>query len=854
MHARAHAPSPLRQVLKDRKAELVERFTAHGKIDALLHGLCHAVDQSMKDAWAECRMPDDFALVAVGGYGRGELYPYSDVDILLLHQNADGDALTSHVEPFIGFLWDIGLEIGSSVRTVDECISEAHADITVQTSLLEARLLTGNEALFQAFQQRFSADLDPLAFFRSKQLEIRQRHAKYQDTPYSLEPNCKESPGGLRDLQVILWMTKAAGLGNSWAELSARDLLTDRELKELRRNEQFLKGLRARLHLLARRRQDVLVFDLQTALAQSLGFNATTTKRASEQLMRRYYWAAKAVSQLNTVLLLNVEARLFPQTSGVTRVINERFVEKQGMIEIVDDELYERHPNAILETFLLYEQVVGVKGLSARTLRALYNARELMNAQWRSDPQNRRTFLDILQQPQGITHALRLMNQTSVLGRYLINFRRVVGQMQHDLYHVYTVDQHILMVVRNIRRFAVAEHTHEYPFCSQLIANFDRPWVLTIAALFHDIAKGRGGDHSTLGMVDARTFCVRHGIAREDTELIVWLVGEHLTMSTVAQKQDTTDPEVIRRFADKVETERRLTALYLLTVADIRGTSPKVWNAWKGKLLEDLYRVTLQVLGGASPDPHSQLKTRKEEALGLLRLYTVPERAQEALWNTLDVAYFLRNDPADVAWQTRHLWRHVDSASPIVKARPSPIGEGLQVLVYVRDQVDLFARICGYFERKGLSILDAKVHTTSQGFALDSFLLTDPGLDTSYRDIINLVESELVSLLTRAEPLAEPSKGRLPRRSRSFPVTPRVDLRPDERGQYYLLSVSANDRTGLLYAVARVLARHGVSVRTARINTLGERVEDTFLLDGSRLQDNRLQIAVETELLEALEP
>ena len=603
MHARAHSPSPLRQALKDRKAELVDRFSTHGKIDVLLHGLCQAVDQAMRDAWDECEMPDGFALVAVGGYGRGELYPHSDVDILLLHADADAQVLTSHVEPFIGFLWDIGLEIGSSVRTVDECITEAHADVTVQTSLLEARLLTGNAALFDDFERRFSADLDPRAFFRSKQLEIRQRHAKYQDTPYSLEPNCKESPGGLRDLQVILWMTKAAGLGNSWAELFARELLTDRELKELRRNEQFLKGLRARLHLLARRRQDVLVFDMQTSLAQSLGFDATPTKRASEQLMRRYYWAAKAVSQLNTVLLLNVEARLFPQTSGVTRVINERFVEKQGMIEIVDDELYQRHPNAILETFLLYEQVVGVKGLSARTLRALYNARELMNAQWRADPENRSTFLGILQQPQGITHALRLMNQTSVLGRYLINFRRVVGQMQYDLYLVYTVDQHILMVVRNIRRFAVAEHAHEYPFCSQLIANFDRPWALTVAALFHDIAKGRGGDHSTLGMADARRFCTRHGIDEEDTDLIVWLVGEHLTMSTVAQKQDTTDPEVIRRFAAKVGNERRLTALYLLTVADIRGTSPKVWNAWKGKLLEDLYRLTLQVLGGANTDP-----------------------------------------------------------------------------------------------------------------------------------------------------------------------------------------------------------------------------------------------------------
>ncbi|GAB3628569.1 protein-PII uridylyltransferase [Pandoraea terrae] len=854
MHARAHAHSPLRQALKDRKTELLDRFAQNGKIDALLHGMCHAVDHAMCDAWRACGMPDGLALVAVGGYGRGELYPHSDVDILVLHDNGADDALAPHVEPFIQFLWDMGLEIGSSVRSVDQCIAEADADITVETSLLEARLLTGNRALFETFQHRFAEVLDPRAFFRGKQLELRQRHAKYQDTPYSLEPNCKESPGGLRDLQVILWMTRAAGLGNSWAELFERELLTEREVKELRRNEQFLKGLRARLHLLAKRRQDVLVFDMQTPLAESLGVEATAAKRASEQLMRRYYWAAKAVTQLNTVLLQNVEAKLFPQTSGVTRVLNERFVEKQGMIEIVDDDLFTRDPTAILETFLLYEKIIGTKGLSARTLRALYNARDLMNAQWRADPENRRLFLEILQQPQGITHALRLMNQTSVLGRYLINFRRVVGQMQHDLYHVYTVDQHILMVVRNIRRFAVAEHAHEYPFCSQLIANFDRPWVLTVAALFHDIAKGRGGDHSTLGMVDARRFCVRHGMSQEDTDLVVWLVGEHLTMSQVAQKQDTTDPEVIKGFAEKVGNERRLTALYLLTVADIRGTSPKVWNAWKGKLLEDLYRVTLQVLGGANPDPHAQLKARKEEALGLLRLYTVPDHAHEPLWNTLDVAFFLRNDPADVAWQTRHLCRHVNSPTPIVKARPAPIGEGLQVMVYVPDQIDLFARICGYFERKGLSILDAKVHTTSLGYALDNFLLTDPGLDTSYRDIISLVESELAALITRAEPLPEPSKGRLPRRSRSFPVTPRVDLRADDRGQYYLLSVSANDRTGLLYAVARVLARHRVSVRTARINTLGERVEDTFLLDGSRLQDSRLQIAVETELLEALEP
>ncbi|MCO8649597.1 HD domain-containing protein, partial [Burkholderia multivorans] len=394
-------------------------------------------------------------------------------------------------------------------------------------------------------------------------------------------------------------------------------------------------------------------------------------------------------------------------------------------------------------------------------------------------------------QPEGITHAFRLMNQTSVLGRYLLNFRRIVGQMQHDLYHVYTVDQHILMVLRNIRRFAVAEHAHEYPFCSQLIGNFERPWVLYVAALFHDIAKGRGGDHSTLGMADARRFCREHGIAGDDAALIVWLVQHHLTMSQVAQKQDTSDPDVIRRFAELVGNERRLTALYLLTVADIRGTSPKVWNAWKGKLLEDLYRITLAVLGGAKPDAHSELKSRQEEALALLRLETVPDDAHRALWDQLDVGFFLRHDAADIAWQTRVLYRHVNAETAIVRARPSPVGDALQVLVYVKDRADLFAGICAYFDRNGLSVLDARVSTTRHGYALDNFIVTRPEGDVRYRDIANLVEQQLASRLSEATPLPEPSKGRLSRLSRTFPITPRVDLRADERGQYYILSVSA---------------------------------------------------------------
>jgi len=843
----------IRAEFRAAKAAVLERFQQNGKVDSLTRALARVADRALSSAWHACELPNSLVLAAVGGFGRVELAPNSDVDILILLPSEPDAALESRLERFIGMAWDLGLEIGSSVRTVDQCIEEAAQDVTVQTSLLESRRILGSKALYQQFISRFRVTLDPRAFFQAKLLEMRQRHGKHQDSPYSLEPNCKESPGGLRDLQLILWITRAADLGNSWKELQAGGLITVHEATELRRNENFLKTLRARMHLIAGRRQDLLVFDLQNALAESFGYVATPAKRASEQLMRRYYWAAKAVTQLATILIQNIEAQLFPKTSGITRVLSEHFVEKQGMIEIVDDDVYLRAPTAILETFLLYQQIVGVKGFSARTLRALYNARKVMDQAWRRAPENRRLFMEILKQSQGLTHVMRLMNQTSVLGRYLLNFRRIVGQMQHDLYHVYTVDQHILMVLRNIRRFEIAEHAHEYPFCSQLISNFERPWVLYTAALFHDIAKGRGGDHSKLGMADARRFCREHGFSSEDTTLVVWLVEHHLTMSQVAQKQDTSDLEIIKQFAKQVGTTRNLTALYLLTVADIRGTSPKVWNAWKGKLLEDLYRQTINVLEGAYLDAHSELRARKAEALALLRLQIVPDGLHLALWDKLDVAYFLRHDAQDIAWQTRLLYRFVDSTIPIVRARPSPIGEGLQVLVYLKDRPDIFASICEYFDRGGLSVLDARVHTTRHGYALDNFLVADTHFDAHYRDIANLVEQQLTTRLTAPQTtLPEPARGRLSRLSRTFPVSPRIDLRADERGQYYILSVSANDRPGLLYSISRVLAEHQVGLHAARINTLGERVEDVFLLDGASLSDSRLQLQLETELLRAL--
>jgi [protein-PII] uridylyltransferase len=856
----------LRTSYRAQKAQILFRlqspaFTPRG-IHKVLRQLSDLTDTLLLTLWDRAAMGADCALLAVGGYGRAELFPHSDVDVLVLlpERDADDPGMAKRIEQFIGSCWDAGLEIGSSVRTVTECVTEAGKDVTVQTALLECRFLLGDKGLFGAFQTEFFAALDPQAFFVAKTLELRQRHTKFEDTPYSLEPNCKESPGGIRDLQAVLWVAKAAQLGRNWAALERSGLATRFEIQQIQRNESLLFLIRARLHLVAKRREDRLVFDLQTPVAESFGYQTSNPARgaslglvrASERLMKRYYWAAKAVTQLNQILLMNIAERLNPSTHTL-RPINTHFNDKAGMLDVASDDLYQRQPHAILETFLLYQTTVGIKGLSARTLRALYNARSQMDAAFRRDPVNRATFVRILMQPGGITHAMRLMNETSVLGRYLWVFRRIVGQMQHDLFHVYTVDQHILTVLRNVRRFFIVEHAHEYPFCSQLASGWDKPWLLYVAALFHDIAKGRGGDHSELGCVEARRFCKQHGIDAQDTTLIEFLVAEHLTMSRIAQKSDLSDSAVIAKFAQRVGNERNLTALYLLTVADIRGTSPKVWNAWKSKLLEDLYRFTMRVLGGRAPDADAEVEARKREALVNLALYSLPFEAHKALWDTLDVSYFMRHDALDIAWHAKQLSRHVKTSSPVVRARRSTLGEGLQVLVYTPDQPDLFARICGYFDQASFSIVDARVHTTRQGYALDTFeVVTSAGMEEHYQALTSMLETDLALAIANAGTLPQASKGRISRRVKSFPIAPRVTLRPDEKAQNWLLNISASDRPGLLYSVACILARHQIGVQLAKVATLGERVEDTFLIHGMPLQHNKTQIAIETELLEAL--
>lgn len=839
-----HTTSQIRDSLRAARLTLQQGYLEDGKAQHLLLAHAKLVDAHLCDVWQMFSMPSELSLVAVGGYGREELYPKSDIDLLILLPEQADESLQQRLQDLIGVFWDIGLEVGHSIRTIGDCLAES-ADVTVQTNLLEARLITGNGNLFQEMRETLTQHLSQRTFFLAKQQEQIQRHTRFIDTDYNLEPNLKESPGGLRDLHTVLWISRACDFGSTWHELSRMGMITLPEARAISRHQSLLQTLRIRLHYLAGRREDRLLFDYQTELAQQMGIQSSDGRRASEHLMQRYYRTKQAVLQLNSVLLQNMRARLFPE-SGIIYPLDDDFVARDDLLETRKEDLFDTNPSAILESFVVMEKHPGLNGFSASTLRALWRSKKNIDASFRRNPHNQDLFMQILRAPQGLTHSLRRMNQLGILGLYLPAFGRIVGQMQHDLFHVFTVDEHILMVVRNMRRFTLAEHAHEYPLCSKLIKDFARPEVLYIAGLFHDIAKGRGGDHSQLGRADAVRFCKQHRLTREDTDLVVWLVESHLTMSTTAQKQDLSDQDVIGTFAAKIKNDRYLIALYLLTVADIRGTSAKVWNAWKGKLLEDLFWATRRyMLGGKIADQIGEIRQR---AIEILSLYAISQKIYELFWAQLDADYFLRHEPHEIAWHTRLLAHRVNSQSAIVKARLSNIGEGMQVLVYSPDQAYLFERTCEFFERMNYNIMEAKIHTTQHGYALNSFLVMSAVNDeTSYRDVMNYIEYELEQLLGNKTAPPSPRVGRVSRQQKHFPITPEISIEKDEKGNYQL-SIIAGDRPGLLARIAHVLSNHKIEVRSARINTLGARAEDTFSISGTNLNHPQTITSLRTAL------
>jgi [protein-PII] uridylyltransferase len=847
------------------RSRMFQAYLAHPAAHTLLTGLSRLCDQTLKQIWAAHDLPKNATLVAVGGYGRGELYPQSDVDVLILFDDDLSQADRARFEPLIALLWDVGLPIGHSMRSLSECLAEAAQDVTIQTNLLESRWIAGDRQLLQRMQAELDRQIDPAAFFQAKFLEQKVRHGRHTDVALLLEPNLKDSPGGLRDIQTLIWVARAAHLAENLPGLARQGLLGAADARKASAELRFLANLRIRVHLIANRREDRLLFEFQERIAQGMGIarvidSGPHQRRASERLMQRYFQAVRHIRLVNELVLGELRFRLLPPvearplTSATAYADDFRLV---GNLLDADEYLFEAKPQLLLETFLILAREPGVSGCTPRLLRALARAGRDIDSAFRRDADNQRRFISLLSQPKGVTRAMRLMHRLGILGRYIPLFGRITGQMQHDQFHIYPVDEHVLMVLRNLRRLAVSEYAHEFPLAHRLINEFERQEVLLLAALFHDIAKGRGGDHSSLGAIDARRFCRAHGLNQADSDLIVWLVAQHLTLSQTAQKQDLSDPEVIAAFAARCGDVRHLSALYLLTMADIRGTSPKVWNAWKDKLTRELYLAARQVLEGNAPSTDG-IEEKKEQARAQLRLYGFAPGSEAMLWNLLDDIYFLRQDARDIGWQTRRLLPLLNAGladqQAIVRARLAPVGEGVEVMVFAPDKQALFARICAFFARLGYSILAARIHTTHDGRALDTFYAVDhEHPQVPYRDFLNYIEHELAAELTRQDALGASPGGRLPRRLKAFPLEPEVSLAPSDNRREgalpdYVLTLTAGDRPGLLAQVALILHRHGASVLTARINTLGSRAEDVFVLEGEALERSSVRLELEQAL------
>lgn len=831
---------PLKSRLQQQYQKAIAQFRQEPKPEHLLRRLSTATDHCLAHLAAQVPLPKHAAVVAVGGYGRQELYPHSDVDVLLLLHNPPDASDTARLENYIAALWDVGLKAATSVRTIKQCLEAAHADIATQTAQLEARFITGNAALFTSLTQQLKQQVNTHDFFQAKHAEMRQRHARYQNTPYALEPNCKESPGGLRDLQVLLWLAQATGLGETWQQIAQAELLSPAELRAIKRASSAFMRLRIELHLLTGRAEDRLLFDYQPDLAVIYGFNCLNKQRASEQLMQRYYWAARVVYQMNTLLMQSLEELLFSPTPPLCQPINDDFEVRNQRLHLRRPHALRENPALLLESFLLLQQRADLNTMSATTLRALWHARRLVDQEFRDNPEHQQLFLQILQQPRGVLHALRQMNMLSLLPRYIPEFRHIVGQMQHDLFHVYTVDQHTLMVIRNLRRFTLPEYASEHPLASQLMDAFERPWVLYIAALFHDIAKGREGNHAELGAQDALTFCQRHALSTADTELVVFLVADHLSMSTVAQKRDISDPEVIRNFIANVHSPRHLAALYLLTVADIKGTNPTIWNAWKAKLLTSLYTFSLRALQGNSPDASVLLAQRKATALSQLLALNLKESDIDALWSVLDISYFLRHESDEIVWHGKALHKAVLHAEPIVEIRPVGQGETIQLMIYTSDRNDLFVHICAFFDLHQLSTQDARIYTTTHGWALNSFVLLLPKHQSYDTDYTQALAESLAYFIQHPVTPANDGKARYQvqvrsRRARAFPLVPTIDIQAMSEAHKWKVSISCADRKGLLFSIARVFAMQQIDLKSAKIMTLGERVEDTFIIYSDHL-------------------
>jgi [protein-PII] uridylyltransferase len=809
-------------------------------VEDIVYGRASLIDRLIitlfRHVFADIKQP--VSLIAVGGYGRGELHPGSDIDLMLLLREEENQPTREALEKFLTLLWDSKLEIGHSVRTLEECVTEASKDITVATNIMEARLLTGDDALYYEMMRSTNSDhiWDTQSYFQAKLDEQVQRSGKFNDTAYSLEPNIKESRGGLRDIQMIGWVAKRHFGTTHMQDLVAKGFLQQDELDGLLKGQHLLWRIRCNLHYLAGRREDRLLFDYQRDLALEFGFKDKENDRSNqaiEQFMQQYYRTVMELERLNEMLLqLFRQVILYTSERDDVIIINDAFQVRYGYIEARHDRIFTDEPTALLDIFYIMQQRPDIQGVRAETIRLIREHRHLINDEFRASAKAKNLFISIMKNSRGVTHELRRMNRYGILAAYIPAFDSIVGRMQYDLFHAYTVDQHTLFVLRNMRRLSVPEFCHELPLASGIFHHLKKPHLLYLAGLFHDIAKGRQGDHAVLGAEDALEFCINHELKTDDAELVSWLVRNHLNMSMTAQRQDISDPEIIKNFAESVRTQSNLDYLYLLTISDIRGTNPEQWNSWKDKLLIELYNKTSALLHkglGSQVDRYENIQLNKTDALRILDLKGMASHHAHEIWNTLTDEYFLRHTPGEIIWHTQYISEEGGKTDPLVKTRIDMETDSLELFVYTKHRTNLFANIVSTIGQMSMDVVAAQIVNCTNGYALETFKIISDNysIETLKEAAIEMVR-QLVDKISSDNYQSNKINWVTPRTHKYFDIPALVEFKDNKDSNTVRIHIEASDRPGLLATIAQVFIDCGISIRSAKVSTAGEKALDYF--------------------------
>lgn len=856
----------LKAFLKLSYDHLKHEFKNNTNVRTLVQARSRHIDKMLQALWSHLiennstqSAENQLALIAVGGYGRGELHPFSDIDLLVLSQATLTPQQSAPLEKLISLLWDCRLTVGQSVRTLEECIQLAAKDVTISTNLMESRLLIGSQSLFSQIKTATSPSKqwDAKLFFHAKTAEQKTRYKRFDGSSFDLEPNLKSSPGGLRDIHLLGWVAQRIYYPQTLFQLIRTNLITKKEYYTLVKCQLYIWQVRFALHLVSGKAEDRLLFDYQKKTAEMMGFKNSKNTLAVEKMMKRYYRSALVIRNISDILLLMLEQKLHPETDKITpNPIDDDFQITNQRIDAIDTKCFIKRPYLLLKVFHYVAKDDSIKGITAATLRAIRAARYKITPSFRNNSHNKQLFVEFWHILHTSSRAMFLMKRSGVLADYLKVFHQITGQMQYDMFHSYTVDEHTLFLLKNLSEFADPQNNQAFPLCSEIMQRQKNPEIIFLAGLFHDIAKGRGGDHSELGAIEVRNFCRQHQLDATHSKIIEWLVANHLLMSLIAQKRDISDPKVINNFAELVANQQRLELLYILTVADIRATSHTLWNSWKDSLLQQLYLQTSHYLKQENTNIEKIWQTNQANAKKQLLSKSFTEQQIQSLWQYLDQQYFAKRTANAIAWQTERILLANSKDKPVVDIKSTIHQSGSEVFVYSQDKANLFATLTTTLNQQGLSIQAANIYTDSNGYCYDSFfVLNEQGKALSCENSKSLIKQAIINNIINIEQVNLSVQRRMPRQFKYFNVPTEVSFSDDEFTSYTRMELTTIDRAGLLAAVGQAFKSTQVKLHDARITTLGEKVEDTFIIshqNDSPINNSKQQESIRREIMRYL--